>query len=158
MGWQYDDKYQLQSYTFSGIDKASLSNVPSRDARLYAYAIMAYVVTFICFWLWWRYNLEALRCAYSITAYVVTFICFWLWWRYNLEARSGERVWGCGLARAAQAAVLPWPFLPQAPHLLPAALASWRPETLTVSPATPPSPPAGSALSTCCTRQLALRR
>lgn len=61
MGWQYDDKYQLQSYTFSAIDKTSLSNVPSRDARLYAYSIMAYVVTFICFWLWWRYNLEALR-------------------------------------------------------------------------------------------------
>lgn len=38
-----------------------MANIPDRSPRLWAYAVVAYLVTFLAFWVLWRYSHEALR-------------------------------------------------------------------------------------------------
>lgn len=52
-GWKWDSGYQEAKYTFSNLDKTTIANVSSRSARLWAHAIITWLVTFVCYrWLW----------------------------------------------------------------------------------------------------------
>lgn len=49
----WDSSYQEMKYTFSNLDKTTIANIPSRSARLWAHAVIAWLVTFVCYrWLW----------------------------------------------------------------------------------------------------------
>lgn len=60
-GWRYDADYVTVKYHFTDLDKTTMANISDRSPRLWAYAIIAYVVTGIAFWVLWRYSSEALR-------------------------------------------------------------------------------------------------
>lgn len=60
-GWMWDSSYQEMKYTFSNLDKTTIANIPSRSARLWAHAVIAWLVTFVCYRWLWKYNKEALR-------------------------------------------------------------------------------------------------
>ncbi|KAK9819826.1 hypothetical protein WJX72_002804 [[Myrmecia] bisecta] len=47
------------SYTFTNLDKTSISNIQPSSKALWTHAVSAYVVTFIVFYLLWKYNKEA---------------------------------------------------------------------------------------------------
>ena len=59
--WYYDSSYVPNNYMFTDLDKCTLSNVPARSPKLYAHAIITWVVTIIVFVQLWRYCREALR-------------------------------------------------------------------------------------------------
>lgn len=48
-------------YTFSDLDKTTLSNIPDRSSKLYVHAVLVWLVTGVVFWQLWRYNKVALR-------------------------------------------------------------------------------------------------
>uniref|UniRef100_A0AAD5H1R9 ERD4-related membrane protein n=1 Tax=Chlorella ohadii TaxID=2649997 RepID=A0AAD5H1R9_9CHLO len=50
-----------ESYTFTSLDKTTISNIPSRDPALWAHAVITWAVTFVVYWWLWKYNKEALR-------------------------------------------------------------------------------------------------
>lgn len=60
-GWRYDVSYTSSNYHFSSLDKITLSNIPDRSDRLYAHAVIAYVVTIIMFAHVWSFCSEAVR-------------------------------------------------------------------------------------------------
>lgn len=50
-----------ESYTFTSLDKTTISNIPAKDSMLWAHAVITWAVTFVVYWWLWKYNKEALR-------------------------------------------------------------------------------------------------
>ncbi|KAL4515648.1 hypothetical protein Ndes2437B_g07075 [Nannochloris sp. 'desiccata'] len=59
--WYYDATNVPSDYYFTDLDKTTLSNIPPRDTKLIAHAIVSWAVTFLVFLQLWRYCKEALR-------------------------------------------------------------------------------------------------
>lgn len=60
-GWRYDPNYQQVEYEYSNLDKTTISNLAARDPKLWAHAVIAYLVTLFAYWHWWRASKDALR-------------------------------------------------------------------------------------------------
>jgi hypothetical protein len=50
-----------EKYTFTSLDKTTISNIPSHSSMLWAHAVITWAVTFVAYWWLWKYNKEALR-------------------------------------------------------------------------------------------------
>jgi hypothetical protein len=59
--WYYDASNVPSDYYFTDLDKTTLANIPPRDTKLIAHAIITWAVTFLVFLQLWRYCKEALR-------------------------------------------------------------------------------------------------
>jgi len=60
-GWRYDDEWIIIRYSFTDLDKTTMANMPARSSRLYAHAVLAWVVTAIALWRIWAMCRTALR-------------------------------------------------------------------------------------------------
>lgn len=60
-GWRWDQAYQQVDYKFTSLDKTTISNIPPRSPRLWAHAVITWVVSFFVYMCLWKYNKEALR-------------------------------------------------------------------------------------------------
>lgn len=59
--WFYDQSYTITEYTFTNLDKTTMANVQPRSSRLYAHALMTWLISFVAMWQFWRYSKVALR-------------------------------------------------------------------------------------------------
>eukprot|EP00887_Chlorella_sp_A99_P001230 scaffold14.g1230.t1 len=59
--WRYDGKSQVVSYTFSSLDKTTMANIAPGSPRLYAHAVITWLVSLHVLRLLWRYNKRALH-------------------------------------------------------------------------------------------------
>ncbi|KAL4853137.1 CSC1-like protein [Chlorella vulgaris] len=60
-GWMWLQSYQEIKYKFSSLDKTTIANVTAGSARLWAHAVVTYVVSFFIYYWLWKYNKEGLR-------------------------------------------------------------------------------------------------
>ena len=59
-GWRYNANYQAVAYHFSSLDRTTLANVPPGSPRLFAHALVTWLVSLYALRLLWRYHREAL--------------------------------------------------------------------------------------------------
>ncbi|KAL6782290.1 hypothetical protein ACKKBG_A06245 [Auxenochlorella protothecoides x Auxenochlorella symbiontica] len=60
-GWRYDSDFTSVSYSFTNLDKTTMANISDRSPRLWAHAVVVWMVTFFTFYVLWSYSKEALR-------------------------------------------------------------------------------------------------
>ena len=62
-GWKWDSSYQEVKYTFTTLDKTTISNIAARSPRLWAHAVLTWAVSFVVYWILWRCVRGVLRCS-----------------------------------------------------------------------------------------------
>lgn len=53
-GWRWLQSYQEIEYKFTSLDKTTMSNVAAKSPRLWAHAVVTWVVSFFVYWWLWK--------------------------------------------------------------------------------------------------------